>query len=267
MNFWDNWESDRVSLRPSSGDWYNPSSIAWINDDSGASGVFPVAPVIPDYEDFNDCSGVSLGEVLEVMSSTSSDGFVTVFVTFVGRMFETYDERIVSLNEGNWPVVTVVSQYYRETRCLGFKFPETFHLELPAGCLLYESAGLRYWWGGGQHLPGRSFEWWRVRDHNSDYYGWFPCINDFLSALPLNPPRIPDDYPYSLYTVKREYGLADMSFKFRAASSPAAIIPALRGFDWGFGWGGGVTRSSFRGISVRLNSVNSLLDNYRSNYD
>lgn len=268
MTFWENWEDHRVMLRPSSSQWYNPRSIVWIDEDSGASGEFPVAPVIPDYEDFNDCSGVSLGQVLEVTSSTSSDGSLTFFITFVGRVFETYDERIFSLDEGNWPVSTVVSQYYRETPCLGLKFPETFHLDLSAGCLVYESAGFRYWWGGGKRLPGQSLEWWRVRNHNSDYYGWFPCINDFLSALPLDPPRIPEDYPYSLYTVNRAYGLADISFKFRATPSPAAIIPALRSFGWGFGWGGGgLALSPFRGLSARLDVVDSFVDNYRSNYD
>lgn len=267
MTFWDSWESDRVILRPSSDDWYNPSSIAWINDDSGASGVFPVAPVIPDYEDFNDCSGVSLGEVIGVTSSTSSDGERTVVITFVGRMFETYDERIFSLDAGNWPVQTLGEQYYREVFCPGLRFPEKFRLALPEGGLVFKSVGFRYYWGGGSHLPGRSFEWWRVRNHNSDYYGWFPCINDFLSALPSDPPRIPEDYPYSLYTVKREYGLADMIFFFRADFSPAVIIPALRASGWGFGRGGGLTLSPFCGLSARLNVVDSFVDNYRSNYD
>lgn len=267
MTFWDNWESDRVYLRPSSGDWYNPSSIAWIDDNSGASGEFPVAPIIPDYEDFNNCSGVSLGEVLKVEYWTSSDGELTVSATFVGRVFETYDERIISLDEGNWPVQTIVSQYYREASCLGLKFPEASSLGLPKGYLVYKSAGFRYWWGGGRRSPEKSFEWWRVRNHNSDYYGWFPCINDFLSALPLDPPRIPEDYPYSLYSVKREYGLADMTFVFRGDFSSTTIIPALRASGWGFGRGGGLTFSLFRGLSARLNVVDSFVDNYRSNYD
>lgn len=267
MTFWDAWESDRVALRPTRDEWYNTPSLEWTDDNSGDSGVFPVAPVVPDYEDFDNCSGVSLGEVVGVTSGVTSDGAFTYTFTFVGRVFSSYDERIISLNDGNWPVETLVSQYYREVSCPFLKFPEWFLPSLPDGMLVFSSVGFRYWWGGGAHLPGKSFEWWRVKNHNSDYSGWFPCINDFLSALPSDPPRIPEDYPYVLVREKKEYGLADMSFVFRPDSSPAAIIPALRVFGWFFGYGGGLSLSPFRGSSARLNSVDSFLDNYRSDYD
>lgn len=233
----------------------------------GASGMWPVSIVVPAYEDFNDCSGVSLGQVMDFTSSVGIDGSITVSICFVGRVFETYDERIISLDEGNWPVQTLVSQYYREVSCPGLKFPETFGIELPWGGLFFKSVSFRSWWGGGGHLPYKSFEWWRIKNHNSDYSGWFPCINNFLSALPSDPPRLPEDYPYVVVWEKKEFGLADISFVFRPASLSAAIIPALRAFGWGFGWGGGLTHSSFRRASVRLNAVESLLDNFRSNYD